>query len=100
MHYLKSHSVKEFIYRGAPMTAQPQQQTDFAQEYAALEKKFNALKPEVEATLKDDAAGIEGYLVVWNTGISAGGPLAKSGKGGTRITPNVTLEEVFLFAFL
>lgn len=80
------------------MTAQPQQQQDFAQEYAALEKKFNALKPEVEATLKDEAAGIEGYLVVWNTGISAGGPLAKSGKGGTRITPNVTLDEVKMLA--
>jgi glutamate dehydrogenase (NAD(P)+) len=80
------------------MPAQPQTQQNFAQEYAALEKKFNALKPEVEVTLKDDAAGVEGYLVVWNTGISAGGPLAKSGKGGTRITPTVNLEEVRMLA--
>lgn len=68
----------------------------FAQEFAELEKKFQALKPEVETTLSGD--GVEGYLVVWNTGISAGGPLALSGKGGTRITPNVTLDEVKMLA--
>jgi len=70
--------------------------TAFAQEFAELEKKFQALKPEVETTLQGD--GVEGYLVVWNTGISAGGPLALSGKGGTRITPNVTLDEVKMLA--
>ncbi|MEZ0261748.1 MAG: Glu/Leu/Phe/Val dehydrogenase [Alphaproteobacteria bacterium] len=70
--------------------------TAFAQEFAELEKKFQALKPEVETTLSGD--GVEGYLVVWNTGISAGGPLALSGKGGTRITPNVSLDEVKMLA--
>ncbi len=80
------------------MTAQPKAATSFAEEFAALEKRFEAMKPEVEATLKDDAAGIEGYLVVWNTGISAGGPLALSGKGGTRITPTITLDEVKMLA--
>ena len=80
------------------MPAQPQTQQNFAQEYAALEKKFNALKPEVEVVLKDEKEGIEGYLVVWNTGISVGGPLEKSGKGGTRITPTVTLDEVKMLA--
>jgi glutamate dehydrogenase (NAD(P)+) len=70
--------------------------TAFAQEFAELEKKFQALKPEVEATLSGD--GVEGYLVVWNTGISAGGPLALSGKGGTRITPTITLDEVKMLA--
>ncbi|MEZ0223997.1 MAG: Glu/Leu/Phe/Val dehydrogenase [Alphaproteobacteria bacterium] len=80
------------------MTAQPQTQESFAEEFKALEKKFNALKPEVEVTLKDESAGVEGYLVVWNTGISVGGPLEKSGKGGTRITPTVSLEEVKMLA--
>lgn len=80
------------------MTAQPQPQTDFAAEFAALEKRFAAMEPEVSVTLKDEQAGVEGYLVVWNTGISAGGPLALSGKGGTRITPTVSLDEVKMLA--
>lgn len=80
------------------MTAQPKSASSFAEEFATLEKKFEAMKPEVETVLKDEAAGIEGYLVVWNTGISAGGPLALSGKGGTRITPNVSLDEVKMLA--
>src|SRR4029078_3654461 len=42
--------------------------------------------------------GVEGYVVVWNTGISIDGPLERSGKGGTRITPNVTLDEVRMLA--
>lgn len=80
------------------MTAQPKAASNFAEEFATLEQKFEAMKPEIEATLVDPAAGIEGYLVVWNTGISAGGPLALSGKGGTRITPNITLDEVKMLA--
>ena len=70
----------------------------FLDEYAALEKRFQALEPEVVETFTDAAAGIEGYLVVWNTGISANGPLALSGKGGTRITPTVSLDEVKMLA--
>ncbi len=70
----------------------------FLDEYTALEKRFQALEPEVVETFTDPAAGIEGYLVVWNTGISEGGPLALSGKGGTRITPTVSLDEVKMLA--
>jgi glutamate dehydrogenase (NAD(P)+) len=80
------------------MSAQQKTLESFATEFAELEKRFQDLKPEVEITLKDDAAGIEGYLVVWNTGISEGGPLAKSGKGGTRITPTITIDEVKMLA--
>jgi glutamate dehydrogenase (NAD(P)+) len=37
-------------------------------------------------------------VVVWNTGISIGGPLERCGKGGTRITPTVSLPEVGMLA--
>lgn len=80
------------------MTAQTKPVDSFAAELADLESRFAALKPEVEVTLKDEAAGVEGYLVVWNTGISAGGPLALSGKGGTRITPTLNIDEVKMLA--
>ena len=46
----------------------------------------------MEVTLRDPALGVEGYVVVWNTGISVGGPLERCGKGGTRITPTVIAE--------
>ncbi len=71
---------------------------DFAQALAALQERFAALKPEVEETVRDPALGIEGYIVVWNTGISVGGPVERSGKGGTRITPDVTLDDVRMLA--
>ncbi len=69
--------------------------------YAALKKletRFEKMEPELETTLRDPAAGVEGYIVVWNTGICAGGPLEFCGKGGTRITPEVTLDEVKMLA--
>lgn len=80
------------------MSAQLKTDNAFAKEFALLEQRFQDLKPEVEVTLKDQAADVEGYLVVWNTGISEGGPLAKSGKGGTRITPTITIDEVKMLA--
>lgn len=43
--------------------------------------------PEYQITVSDAALGLTGYLIVDNT---ARGP----GKGGLRITPNVTLEEI------
>ncbi|MDB5492128.1 MAG: NAD-specific glutamate dehydrogenase, NADP-specific glutamate dehydrogenase, partial [Micavibrio sp.] len=66
----------------------------FLLDLAAMKAKFEAMKPEIEETVTDPALGVEGYVVVWNTGISAGGPLQFSGKGGTRITPTLTLDEV------
>lgn len=63
-----------------------------------LESRFEKMEPELETTLRDPAEGVEGYIVVWNTGICAGGPLEFCGKGGTRITPDVTLDEVKMLA--
>jgi glutamate dehydrogenase (NAD(P)+) len=72
--------------------------SDFHAELQRLRAEFEAMQPELEATLRDPALGVEGYVVVWNTGISAGGPLARCGKGGTRITPTVSLDEVKMLA--
>ena len=63
-----------------------------------MQQYFEAMQPELEATLRDPALGVEGYVVVWNTGISVGGPLERCGKGGTRITPAVSLDEVKMLA--
>lgn len=63
-----------------------------------LRKDFDAMQPELELTVRDSAMGVEGYVVVWNTGISTGGPLGHCGKGGTRITPTLTLDEVKMLA--
>ncbi len=63
-----------------------------------MQERFEALKPELEVTVRDPALGVEGHIVVWNTGISRGGPLDSCGKGGTRITPNVSMDEVKMLA--
>jgi glutamate dehydrogenase (NAD(P)+) len=76
----------------------PGSPADFARRLADLEGRFAALKPELEVTVRDPALSVEGYVVVWNTGISIGGPLERSGKGGTRISPTVTLDEVSMLA--
>jgi glutamate dehydrogenase (NAD(P)+) len=72
--------------------------TAFYAELKELTQFFGAMQPELEVTVRDPALGVEGYVVVWNTGISVGGPLERSGKGGTRITPGVTLDEVKMLA--
>ncbi|HXV08454.1 MAG TPA: Glu/Leu/Phe/Val dehydrogenase dimerization domain-containing protein [Burkholderiales bacterium] len=82
---------------GAAATAR----TDRAAFYAELQRlkqHFEAMQPELEVTLRDPALDVEGYVVVWNTGISAGGPLPGCAKGGTRITPNASLDEVKMLA--
>lgn len=69
--------------------------------YAALngfKDRFAAMQPEVETTVRDPAMGVEGYVVVWNTAISIGGPMERAGKGGTRIVPTLTLDEVKMLA--
>jgi glutamate dehydrogenase (NAD(P)+) len=70
----------------------------FYAELDALQRHFAAMQPELEVTVRDPALGVEGYVVVWNTGISVGGPLERCGKGGTRITPSVSLDEVKMLA--
>jgi len=73
-------------------------QHSFRADLDALRKHFDSMQPELEVTVRDPALGVEGYVVVWNTGISAGGPLPGCGKGGTRITPQVSLEEIRMLA--
>lgn len=72
--------------------------TTFRAQLTALRQAFANALPELEATVRDPAMGVEGYVVVWNTGISVGGPLERAGKGGTRITPGVSLDEVRMLA--
>lgn len=71
---------------------------DFLQEYQSLASAFKAMKPEMELTLRDSAMDVEGYVVVWNTGICKGGPFDKNGvgcgKGGTRIMPTLAIEDI------
>jgi glutamate dehydrogenase (NAD(P)+) len=70
----------------------------FLSELEALEQQFDALKPELELTIRDPELDLEGYVVVHSTLASRGGPLGRIGKGGTRITRDVTLEEVSMLA--
>lgn len=71
---------------------------EFYAELNALKERFAGMHPELEVTLRDPAMGVEGYVVVWNTGISVGGPMERSGKGGTRIMPGVTMDDVKMLA--
>lgn len=75
----------------------------------SLEKRFADSRPELAVTISDPASGdpalddpvlgdAEGYIVVWNTEIAKDGPLGPCGKGGTRIHPNVSLDEISLLA--
>lgn len=70
----------------------------FYDQLADLKARFADMKPEMEATVRDPEMGVEGYVVVWNTAISVGGPMERSGKGGTRVTPHVTMDEVKMLA--
>ncbi len=70
----------------------------FVDKLEVLRTKFEALKPELEVTVKDETEGVEGYVVVWNTKISENGPLHKCGKGGTRIHDKLSMDEVKMLA--
>lgn len=70
----------------------------FLQKLRELDQLFSALQPELELTVRDPDIGLEGYVVVHSTLTSRGGPLGRIGKGGTRITPDVTLEEIKMLA--
>lgn len=69
-------------------------QHQFYHQLDLLKNKFDHMEPELELTLRDPALDVEGYIVVWNTEISAEGDLPLCGKGGTRITPDLSLDEV------
>jgi glutamate dehydrogenase/leucine dehydrogenase len=66
----------------------------FNVELSALRQRFQAMQPELEVTVRDPAMGVEGFVVVWNTGISRGGPLHNCGKGGTRVMKDLKLEDI------
>lgn len=70
----------------------------FYEQLKILQDRFAAMSPELEATVRDPEMGVEGYVVVWNTDISVGGPMERSGKGGTRIMPGVTMDDVKMLA--
>lgn len=70
----------------------------FYDDLSTLKDRFAAMQPELEVTVRDPALDVEGYVVVWNTGISRGGPLSGCGKGGTRIMPALSLDEVKMLA--
>lgn len=58
------------------------------------QRAFDALEPELEMTVRDPAMGVEGHVIVWSTLAVQDGPLGRVGKGGTRITPTVTKDEI------
>lgn len=67
-------------------------------ELTRYESAFAVAKPELEMTVRDPELDIEGYVVVWNSKPGLRGPLGPMGKGGTRITPSVTLGEVAMLS--
>lgn len=75
---------------------------DFLKELARLKAAFEKAQPVLEVTVRDPEMGVEGFLVVHNTAISLNGPLHGAGqgcgKGGTRITKDVTLDDVRMLA--
>ncbi len=71
---------------------------DFLDELNKLTKRFQSMDAELELTVRDSSMGVEGFVVVWNTGICKGGPFDNEGrgcgKGGTRIKTGLSLEDV------
>jgi len=71
---------------------------DFLNSFNVLKSRFNQMEPEFELTVRDSNAGVEGFVVVWNTGICKGGYFDRGGvgvgKGGTRILPDLKLSDV------
>jgi glutamate dehydrogenase (NAD(P)+) len=63
-----------------------------------LESVFATITPELKLTVRDPDLGLLGYVVVFNTLASIGGPLGRCGKGGTRISTSVNAKEVEMLA--
>lgn len=66
----------------------------FIKEFEELKLKFAQMSPELEVTVRDPEMDVQGYVVVWNTKISLGGVLDGCGKGGTRVTKDLTIDEI------
>lgn len=75
-----------------------QNQEKFYSTLASLQQRFDAMQPELDVTVRDKNLDVEGYVVVWNTGISRDGPLPFCAKGGTRIRPGLSREEVTMLS--
>lgn len=71
----------------------PDHRDAFLAELGQLQVAFDRMQPLVEYTARDHKLGAEGYVVVWNTLVEGG-----IAKGGTRVTPTVTLDEVKMLA--
>jgi glutamate dehydrogenase (NAD(P)+) len=76
---------------------------EFLAQLEVLKQHFAAMPPVLEVTLRDPSMQVEGYIVVHNTEISLKGALAGlekqgCGKGGTRISADVTLDDVKMLA--
>lgn len=71
----------------------PKDRDTFLAALTKLQAAFARMQPLVELTVRDHALDCEGYVVVWNT-LEPGG----MAKGGTRVTPNVSLDEVKMLA--
>jgi glutamate dehydrogenase (NAD(P)+) len=67
-------------------------------ELHSLQERFEALAPEMELTVRDPELGVEGYVVVWSTLAAKHSPFGRFGKGGTRITPSTSLDEIKMLA--
>ena len=65
---------------------------EFFQALKALEIRFRHMEPEAEITLRDPKLGLEGYIVIWNSLHSP--ELGFCAKGGTRISPKTSLDEI------
>ncbi|MFO1050663.1 MAG: Glu/Leu/Phe/Val dehydrogenase dimerization domain-containing protein [Planctomycetota bacterium] len=71
----------------------PDNRDTFLAELGRMQTEFGRMQPLVELTVRDHALGCEGYVVVWNT-LEPGG----IAKGGTRVTPTVTIDEIKMLA--
>ena len=71
---------------------------DLLNELIELSDRFDKLKPELEMSVFDPRTDMQGYVVVWNTVDDPYSGLGRIGKGGTRITESVTLQEIGMLA--
>lgn len=70
----------------------------FNAELESLQNRFDSLAPELELVVRDPELGVEGFVVVWTTLTAVNSSLGRCGKGGTRITPNTSLDEIKMLA--
>ena len=72
----------------------PLSQENFYNQLTKHRHRFSEMEPELEVTVRDPSMEVEGYVVVWNTGIAEDGPLGACGKGGTRVLPDLEIKDI------